>query len=95
MSTSICWELTCDGLVSHPGGVKDSDPLNTTETGDTVRAGCMGHLARKEFSLHSYDKKLLKCSCSFSVILPCFVRCLVYPINLVLPCDTKLFYLQY
>ena len=24
MSTSICWELTCDGLVSHPGGVKDS-----------------------------------------------------------------------
>ena len=20
MSTSVCWELTCDGLVSHPGG---------------------------------------------------------------------------
>ena len=34
MSTSICWELTCDGLVSCPGGVKDSHPLNTTETGD-------------------------------------------------------------
>ena len=33
MSTSICWELTCDGLVSHPGEVKDSHLLNTTETG--------------------------------------------------------------
>ena len=32
MSTNICWELTCDGLVSHPGEVKDSHPLNTTET---------------------------------------------------------------
>ena len=36
MSTSICWELTCDGLVSHPGGVKDSHPITlTTETGET------------------------------------------------------------
>ena len=26
--------LTCDGLVSHPGGVKDSHPLNTAETRD-------------------------------------------------------------
>ena len=34
MSTSICWELTSYGLVSHSGGVKDSHPLNTTETGD-------------------------------------------------------------
>ena len=33
MSTSICWELTCDGLVSRLGGVKASHPLNTTETG--------------------------------------------------------------
>ena len=37
MSTSICWELTCDGLVSRPGGVKESHPLNTTETGDKRR----------------------------------------------------------
>ena len=37
MSTSVCWELTCDGLVSHPGEVKDSHPLNTTETGDKRR----------------------------------------------------------
>ena len=34
MSTSICWELTCDGLVSHPEGVKDFHLLNTTEIGD-------------------------------------------------------------
>ena len=34
MSTSFCWGLTCDGLVSRPGGVNDSHPLNTTETGD-------------------------------------------------------------
>ena len=37
MSTSICWELTCDGLVSHPEGVKDSHLLTTTETGDRHR----------------------------------------------------------
>ena len=38
MSTSICWELTCDGLVSRPGGVKDSHPLiNIAETGDERR----------------------------------------------------------
>ena len=29
MSTSVCWELTCDGLKSHPGWVKNSQPLNT------------------------------------------------------------------
>ena len=33
MSTSVYWKLTCDGLVSRPGGVKNSHPLNTTETG--------------------------------------------------------------
>ena len=39
MSTSVCWELTCDGLaiVSRPGGVKDSHPLITTEIGDKRR----------------------------------------------------------
>ena len=37
MSTSFCWGLTCDGLVSRPGGVNDSHPLNTTETGDKHR----------------------------------------------------------
>ena len=42
-------DLTCDGLVSHPGGVKDSHPLNTTETRD-VSAGSMSHLACKRFT---------------------------------------------
>ena len=37
MSTSFCCGLTCDGLVSCPGGVNDSHPLNTTETGDKRR----------------------------------------------------------
>ena len=51
MSTSICWELTCDGLVSHPGGIKDSHPLNTTETGDKRRLH--GPLDCKGFSFLS------------------------------------------
>ena len=37
MSTSVCWELICDGLVSRAGGVKDFHPLNTTETEDKIR----------------------------------------------------------
>ena len=35
--TAICWELTCNGLVYHPGGAKDSYPLIITETGDKNR----------------------------------------------------------
>ena len=35
------WLRVCNGLVSHLGGVKDSYPLNTTET---KRAGSMGDL---------------------------------------------------
>ena len=33
-NTNECRELTCDGIGSHlvPGEVKDSHPLNTTET---------------------------------------------------------------
>ena len=37
MSTNICWELTGDGLVSRPGGVKDSHLFNTAGTGDKRR----------------------------------------------------------
>ena len=37
MSTSVCWELTCDALVSRPGAVKDSHPINITETEDKRR----------------------------------------------------------
>ena len=48
MSTSVCWELTCNGLVSRPGGVKDSHSLNTTKP--EIRAGSMSHLALKGFS---------------------------------------------
>ena len=33
-ATNDSLELTCDGLVFRPGGVKDSHPLNTTENGD-------------------------------------------------------------
>ena len=32
-----CWEVTCDGLVSHPGGVEILQSLHTTETGDKCR----------------------------------------------------------
>ena len=40
MSTSVCWKLTCDGLVSHPGG----------ETGD--KPGSISHYRLvKGFSL--------------------------------------------
>ena len=37
MSTSACWKLTCDELVSFPEGVKDSHPLNLKETVDKRR----------------------------------------------------------
>ena len=40
MSTSVCWKLTGDGLVSRPGEVKDSHLLNTTETGDKRELHC-------------------------------------------------------
>ena len=50
-STSVCRELTCNGLVSHPGGVKESYPLNTTETGDKHRSRSMDNLFCKGFSI--------------------------------------------
>lgn len=34
LGNDLYWELTCNGLVSHPGGVYDSHPLSTTETRD-------------------------------------------------------------
>ena len=37
MSTSFCWGLTCDGLVSRAGRFNDSHPLNTTETREKRR----------------------------------------------------------
>lgn len=37
LGTGFLWGLTCDGLVSHIGGVNDSHPLSTTETGDKHR----------------------------------------------------------
>lgn len=37
-STSLCWGLTCDWLVSHPGGVNDSCLLHTVETWDKHHA---------------------------------------------------------
>ena len=55
MSTSICWELTCDGLASGPGGVKDSHPLNTTESGD--ERWLHGHVARKGFGFLALSNK--------------------------------------
>ena len=48
MSTGVCWELTCDGLVSRPRGVKDSHPLNTTLKRE-ISARSMGLLARIGF----------------------------------------------
>lgn len=37
LGTSLCWGLTCDRLVSHPGGINDSHPLSTTITGEKRR----------------------------------------------------------
>ena len=50
MSTSVCWELTCDGLVSHPRGV------NTTETQDKRWL----HGLEKDLATYSMLKKLLQ-----------------------------------
>ena len=49
MSTSIFWALTCGGLVSRSGGVKDSHPLNITET--EVKRRLHGLRGLKRFSL--------------------------------------------
>ena len=57
MSTSVCWELTGDGLVSHPGEVKDSHPLNTTETGAKHRHHGPHGSAGKGFSFYVYKLK--------------------------------------
>lgn len=35
--TSMHWELTCDGLMFHPGGVDDSHSLSTMKNGDKHR----------------------------------------------------------
>ena len=53
MSTSVCWELTCDGLVSRPREVKDFHPLNTTEIEDKRGLDSMGNLACEGFSFSS------------------------------------------
>ena len=60
MRTSICKELFCDGLVSHPGGVSDSHLFNTTETRDTVSFGSVDRLARKGYSYKRILKKQIK-----------------------------------
>ena len=45
MNTSVRWELTCNGLVPHPGGVKDTMYWKSEISTDSI-----GHLARKGFS---------------------------------------------
>ena len=57
-SFSICWELTCDGLVSHPRDVNESHPLSVVKTlqKPEISAGSMGHSARKGFSLAKLSK---------------------------------------
>ena len=37
MKNYLLWASGVDGLVSCPGGIKDSHPFNTTETGDKRR----------------------------------------------------------
>ena len=44
MSTSVCWELICDGLVFHPGRVQDSHLLNSIETGDKCRLHTLAYI---------------------------------------------------
>ena len=44
----MCWELTCDGLVSRPGGVKTLIRLTLWKL--EISAGSVGHLVRKGFS---------------------------------------------
>ena len=48
MSTSVCWKLTGDGLVSRPGEVKDSHLLNTIQKPE-ISASFIVHLAREMF----------------------------------------------
>ena len=66
MSTSMCWELTCDGLVSLPGGVKLSHPLNTTETGDKRRAPWATRFV-KDLASHIISSRLRNMEDNFDV----------------------------
>ena len=43
MNPSVCCELSCDGLVTSPGGIKDSLKLG-------ISAGSVGHKAHKGFT---------------------------------------------
>lgn len=47
MDISIRWGFTCDGLVSHPGGVNDSHPRTTTETRDKHRTNAYSWLGKR------------------------------------------------
>ena len=48
MITIVCWELNCDGLVSHPGGSKTLNCLTLQKL--EIGASSIGHQARKGFS---------------------------------------------
>ena len=52
MSASVCWKLTCDGLVSRPGGSKILICL--TPLKPEISADSMGHLTRKGLAFLLY-----------------------------------------
>ena len=70
MSTSICWEPTCDGFVSCPGGVKDSHPFKTmVEIGEKHRLQFAARLG-KGYSLCYMSVKIFpKYHFKFQVIV--------------------------
>ena len=64
MSTSVCWELTCDGLVPP----RLSSSLLVTVQKLEISAGAMGLLVRKGFNLSLLNSKTIKYTDFDSVI---------------------------
>ena len=52
MSTSFCWELTCDGLVSCSGGV--ADQTSSVDDVSTRFMGCLAWERIRHFSFLEY-----------------------------------------
>ena len=65
MSTSVSWKLTCVRSVFRPGEVKDSHPLNTTETGDKLQPPAPWNTRLKDLAL----ALLIRLTPNFGILL--------------------------
>ena len=69
MSTSVCWELTCDGLVLIQG--KSKTLIRLTLQKREISPRSMGHLDRKGFSYSQRFPRVWKVSLSCHTLYCC------------------------